>query len=415
MAIAPAPIIVFEPAGIEAFGPPVALRPVWELHLGARCLRERIEDVWPSSALHFWTRPALRALCPPPPAGVFAAPRVLLLAGNQVLLAPEAPRLLAALGPGERLSLADAQGERTVALCLGGSEAQAWLAAGPAEPAAWPAPAEAPRESALGPLMDYWWELYALAPRVLAADLARLLGDGAWQRLAAAGGGEVHLAAGAELGQGVVVDAGAGPVLLDREVKVGALSVLTGPCYLGPGTRLKPHSQLHAVWAGPQCRLGGEIEETQFQGFANKQHHGFLGHAAVGEWVNLGAGATNSDLKNNYSGVRVEQGGRQLDTRQRFLGCCLGDHVKLGIQARLSTGTVLEPFTNWFGGDFPPKGLPPFIWGGDGELAEHAVDKALATAAIAMGRRGVTLSPAAEAVARALFDASAPRRRERLD
>jgi UDP-N-acetylglucosamine diphosphorylase/glucosamine-1-phosphate N-acetyltransferase len=248
----------------------------------------------------------------------------------------------------------------------------------------------------------------------MAADEAALLAAGEWRRGEAAGGGEFYLAPGVELGPGAVVDASGGAVLLDREVEVGALSVLTGPCYLGPGTRLKPHSQLHGVWTGPQCRLGGEIEETQFQGYANKQHHGFLGHAAVGEWVNLGAGATNSDLKNNYSGVRVEQGGRQLETQQRFLGCCLGDHVKLGIQGRLSTGTVLEPFTNWFGGDFPAKGLPPFTWGGDGELVEHALEKALATAAIAMGRRGQVLTPAAAAVARALFAETAAWRRERL-
>ena len=410
MSAALTPLILFEPAGIEALGPPVALRPVWELRLGARTLAERCAAAWPAAALHYWPRPLLRGLCPEPPAELFGAPRVLLLAGNQLLAAPEAAGLLAALGPGESLRVE----ERPVALCLSGAEAREWLTSLAGPPAAWPAPALAPRESALGPLVDYWWELYALAPRALAADQAVLLAAGAWQRRAVPGGGECYLAPGAELGPGAVVEAGGGPVLLDRDVKVGPLSVLSGPCYLGPGTRLKPHSQLHGVWAGPQCRLGGEIEETQLQGYANKQHHGFLGHAVVGEWVNLGAGATNSDLKNNYSGVRVEQGGRQFESQQRFLGCCLGDHVKLGIQARLGTGTVLEPFTNWFGGDLPPKGLPPFTWGGDGLLAEHALDKALATAAIAMGRRGVELSPAAAAVARALFAASAPWRLERL-
>ncbi len=410
MSAATPPLILFEAAGIEAFGPPVALRPVWELRLGARTLAERCAAIWPAGALYYWPRPRLRGLCPEAPAAVFAAPRVLLLAGNQMMTAPEAASLLAGLGPGESLRA----GEREVALCLSGAEAREWLGALADGAAVWPAPAAEPRESALGPLVDYWWELYALAPRAMADDQISLLAAGDWQRCAASGGGECYLAPGAELGPGAVIDAGAGPVLLDRDVKVGALSVVAGPCYLGPGTRTKPHTQLHGVFAGPQCRLGGEVEETQLQGYANKQHHGFLGHAVVGEWVNLGAGATNSDLKNNYSGVRVEQGGRRLESQQRFLGSCLGDHVKIGIQARLSTGTVLEPFTNWFGGDFPPKGLPPFSWGGDGLLVEHALDKALATAAIAMGRRGVELSPAAAAVAQSLFAASAPWRRERL-
>jgi len=400
------PLVLFEPAGSEAFGPPVALRPVWELRVGARRLGERIAAAWPGERF-FAPRPALAGLCPAAPPALFAAPRVLLLAGHQLVLDPAALGGLHELAIGERVE-ADGQ---TLALCLGGADLRDWLASEANRAAEWPAPASAPREGPFGPRLEYWWELYELAPRALAVDAEGLLAAGDWRRGGADG---VWLAAGARLAPGSVLDASGGPILVDREASVGALSALSGPCYLGPGTRLKPHTQLHGVFAGPQCRLGGEIEETQFQGYANKQHHGFLGHAAVGEWVNLGAGATNSDLKNNYGSVRVEMGGRSLDSGRRFLGCCLGDHVKLGIQGRLNTGTVLEPFTNWFGADFPPKGLPAFSWGGEGRLQAHALERALATAAIAMERRGQRLDAAGEAAVRALFARTEAARRARF-
>lgn len=400
------PLVLFEPAGIEAFGPPVALRPVWELRVGARQLVERIAAAWPG-ALHFAPRPALAGLCPALPPALFAAPRVLLLAGHQLVLERAALDRLESLAPGERIEAAGAP----LALCLSGADARDWLAAEAAREARWPAPTGAPVEGPLGLQLGYWWELYELAPRALAKDVEFLLAAGGWQRGDAEGS---WLAEGAAVGRGAVIDASGGPVLIDREAKVGPLSVLVGPCYLGPGTRTKPHTQLHGVFAGPECRLGGEIEETQLQGYANKQHHGFLGHAAVGEWVNLGAGATNSDLKNNYGSVRVEMGGRSLDSGRRFLGCCLGDHVKLGIQGRLNTGTVLEPFTNWFGADFPPKGLPAFSWGGEGRLEEHALERALSTAAIVMARRGRRLDEGLEAAVRSLFARSEPARRARF-
>lgn len=400
------PLVLFEPAGIEAFGPPVALRPVWELRVGARRLVERVADAWPGE-LHFAPRASLAGLCPALPPALFAAPRVLLLAGHQLVLERAALDRLESLALGDRLE-ADGQ---ALALCLSGADARDWLAAEAARDAQWPAPTAAPHEGPFGPRLGYWWELYELAPRALAQDAESLLAAGGWQRGEREG---VWLAAGATLAPGSVIDASGGPVLLDRGASVGALSVLTGPCYLGAGTRTKPHTQLHGVFAGPECRLGGEIEETQLQGYANKQHHGFLGHAAVGEWVNLGAGATNSDLKNNYGSIRVEMGGRSLDSGRRFLGCCLGDHVKLGIQGRLNTGTVLEPFTNWFGADFPPKGLPAFSWGGEGRLEEHALERALATAAIVMPRRGARLDEGQEAAIRALFARSAAARRARF-
>ena len=46
------------------------------------------------------------------------------------------------------------------------------------------------------------------------------------------------------------------------------------------------------------CKLGGEIEHSIFYGYSNKVHDGHIGNAYIGEWVNMGAGTTNSNLKN---------------------------------------------------------------------------------------------------------------------
>jgi hypothetical protein len=161
---------------------------------------------------------------------------------------------------------------------------------------------------------------------------------------------------------------------------------------------------------GPECRIAGEVEECVWQGYANKRHHGFVGHSAIGEWVNLGALTTTSDLKNNYGNVRVTIDGREVDSGSPKVGSTLGAHVKTGIGTLLTTGAVIGVGSNLFGGGtFAPKELPPFSWWDGARNAEHAFDKFLATARIAMSRRGRELSRADESVLRQTFEArSAP-------
>jgi len=403
------PILVFEPSGLDWLAPLAACRPVWDLRAGPRSPRELLAAAARDRELLLWPRRELAGLVPRPAPERLAADELLLVAGHQLMLEPDALARLDALGPGERLAADDGE---ILALRLAGSEARGFLAS-LEETAERPAPAAAPRRGPLGPRVEAWWELAELGQEVLDHLAEDILAAGGWRgerRDDWPGSDRAFLAEGAAVAPGAVLDASGGPVLLDRDVVVGANALVQGPAYLGPGTRVKPQSLVHGAFTGPQCRLGGEVEESQFQGFANKQHHGFLGHAAVGEWVNLGAGATNSDLKNNYSAVRVRHGDRETDTGRLFVGCCLGDHVKVGIQGRLNTGTVLAPFCNWFGAGFAPKYLPPFTWGGDGAPSEHRLDDALRTARAVMARRGREPDPALESVYRELFAASAPDR-----
>jgi UDP-N-acetylglucosamine diphosphorylase/glucosamine-1-phosphate N-acetyltransferase len=163
----------------------------------------------------------------------------------------------------------------------------------------------------------------------------------------------------------VLLDASEGPIRVGERVVIEAHAVLRGPLWIRPDARIKSGSRIGpGTTIGEGSRVAGEVEETVFGAFSNKQHEGFLGHAYVGEWVNLGAGTNNSDLKNNYGTIRVDWGEGSVDTGLRKLGCFIGDHVKSAIGTRIGTGTVVGAASNLFG----ERGLvggyvPPFTWG----------------------------------------------------
>jgi UDP-N-acetylglucosamine diphosphorylase/glucosamine-1-phosphate N-acetyltransferase len=155
---------------------------------------------------------------------------------------------------------------------------------------------------------------------------------------------------------------------------------------------------------GPMCKVGGEVGETIFQGYANKQHDGFLGHSYVGEWVNLGAGTNTSDLKNNYSTVRVPIGGKLVDSGGVFAGLYIGDHAKSGIGTTFNTGTVVGVCSNVYGAGYPPKYIPSFAWGGGSKFAEHELAAALETARRAMERRGKAFGARESTILKDVFE-----------
>ncbi len=204
----------------------------------------------------------------------------------------------------------------------------------------------------------------------------------------------VYIAEGAVIKPGVVIDAEDGPVFIDRETTVGPNSVLVGPLYVGERCLIKMGAKInHGTTLGPVTKVGGEVEESIFQGYSNKQHDGFLGHAYIGSWVNIGADTNNSDLKNTYGPIRVNFFGTEIDTGMTFLGLIMGDHSKAGINTMFNTGTIVGFSANVYGGDFPPKFIPSFTWGGAKGLTIYKLDKALEVAKRVMQRRNVELTP----------------------
>ena len=194
---------------------------------------------------------------------------------------------------------------------------------------------------------------------------------------------------------GVVIDATEGPVVIDEGAIVYPNAVLTGPLYIGKNSRVKAIARVgEGTSIGPVCKIGGEVEGVIVQGYSNKQHEGFLGHSYLGEWVNLGADTNNSDLKNNYSTVKVHIYGREekVDSGETFLGTVIGDHAKTGINCSINTGTVIGVGCNLYGSALIKDFVPDFSWGTGDDVTDYRMDKFLETAAIVKSRRKLDLS-----------------------
>lgn len=202
----------------------------------------------------------------------------------------------------------------------------------------------------------------------------------------------VYLHPNAVVHQGVVLDVSTGPVIIDEHACLRPHTTIAGPSYIGPGT-IVDRAKISASSIGPMCRIGGEVESCIFQGYSNKYHEGFIGHSFIGEWVNLGALTTNSDLKNNYGPVRVLIRRTTHETGMTKLGCFIGDHTKTGIGTLIPTGAVIGSFVNFFGGGMMPRYVPDFTWLTGTKHEAYSLNKALETARAAIDRRGQTMTP----------------------
>jgi UDP-N-acetylglucosamine diphosphorylase/glucosamine-1-phosphate N-acetyltransferase len=197
----------------------------------------------------------------------------------------------------------------------------------------------------------------------------------------------------ASIRAGTVIDASEGPVLIGAGVVVMPNATILGPAAIGAGSVVKAGARILAgTSVGKVCKVGGEVDETIFADYSNKQHDGFLGHSYLGSWVNIGAASNNSDLKNNYGPVRMWNAGRARDTGRQFLGLVMGDHTKTGINAVFNTGAVVGFNSNLYSSEMPDAFVPSFSWGHGRDVVPYELAKAMQTAAVAMQRRGVAFT-----------------------
>ncbi|MEC8032898.1 MAG: glucose-1-phosphate thymidylyltransferase, partial [Bacteroidota bacterium] len=157
-------------------------------------------------------------------------------------------------------------------------------------------------------------------------------------------------------------------------------------------------------------KVGGEVSNSVFQGYSNKGHDGYLGNSVIGYWCNLGADTNTSNLKNNYSSVKVYSYLEQdyVNSNRQFVGSLMGDHCKTGINTMLNTGTVLGVNVNIVGGDFPPKFLPSFSWVNRQKVYTYRLDKAVDVAKAVMARRQCSLSDLEFSILNHLFETKQP-------
>lgn len=223
---------------------------------------------------------------------------------------------------------------------------------------------------------------------------------------------DIFISKNVKIKPGVVLDAEAGPIFIGENVEIYSNSEIQGPAFIGENSIIKMGTSVyHNTSIGKVSKIGGEIENTIIHSYSNKQHHGFLGNSYLGSWINLGAGTTNSDLKNNYSTIKVKINGTLIDSGKQFVGLTMGDHSKSAINTSFNTGAIVGVSSNIFGGTFPPRYLPSFSWGGSEALTTYDLDRSIEAAERVMQRRNVELTDIDKELFKTVFNLTVKERR----
>lgn len=399
-------LAIFEDDAAANFAPIALLRPVFELLCGHFSARERAVEFLPVSDWAAFVRSELEDVYREDHPGCHVNNTGWLHAGSTLLINGRwlaDPATYTSIQP-DSVGIIDGT---VVYLTLDPMEAA--LLSGENWDDALPQIARTrTRVNAPGKLARYPWDLIHHNPDQLRWDfVARDFGlsqaDEQGQHVAILGPAhQVFIDPSASIDPFVVIDARKGPVSIDAGAMIQAFTRLEGPCHIGAKSQLFRANVREGTTIGPVCRVGGEIEGAILQGYVNKYHDGFLGHSYVCPWVNLGALTTNSDLKNDYSTVRVPLAGDSIESGEMKVGCFIGDHTKTAIGSLFNTGSSIGVMSLILpDGELLPKHVPSFsrIW--HGELIDGLpLEKGLATARAAMERRNKRLTSAQETLLR---------------
>ncbi len=409
-------VVIFEGSRWHTFAPFSLSRPVFALATGAGTLLDKHVRHLRPTRLSLWVRPALAQWCMEHLAPRFPFPVTV----NQPL--DDEPALLAS---GRTLHLRgfehsdepcaivdeDAAGQKLIRKAIVRMPGLT-LDDAMNRTEKWSQILSLPRVTEEARMADYAWDLIGWNEEALMDDFVAMHADAAHGPKPA---GPYHMVreediwigSGVKLEPGVVLDASRGPVMLADSASIGANSVLKGPCYIGPHCQVKPLTIIHAgTTLGPLCKVGGEISNSIMIGHSNKGHEGYLGDSYVGEWVNLGAGTTTSNLKNTYGPIKVRMGTHDIDTGLRHLGSLIGDHAKTAIGTRLMTGSYIGYSSMIATSGLPPISVPSYSFITDRGREEYRFDKALEVMKTMWMRRQNVWNAGAEAVARYAAEAA---------
>ncbi len=214
--------------------------------------------------------------------------------------------------------------------------------------------------------------------------------------------------------EAAVLNTNKGPIYVGTNAEIMEGCHVRNGLALCEGAKLKMGARVYGpTTIGPYSKVGGEVSNIVLTGYSNKGHDGFLGNAVLGEWCNLGADTNASNLKNNYSEVRVWSYLQEsfIRTGLQFCGLIMGDHSKCGINTMFNTGTVVGVFANVFGSGFPRNFIPSFSWGGASGFSTYQADKAFETAIRTMARRKKLFNEADRQILQNIFTQTARFRR----
>lgn len=259
--------------------------------------------------------------------------------------------------------------------------------------------------------IEYPWDLFNKNGAALEADFALLTEGRMSQPLSATNKvigdvNQVFLEEGAWV-ECAILNTENGPIYIGENATVMEGSIIRGSFALCESSSTKMGAKIYGpTTIGPHSKVGGEVNNSIILGYTNKGHDGFLGNSVLGEWCNLGADTNNSNLKNNYSEVRVwnYECRSFYQTGLQFCGLIMGDHSKTSINTMINTGTVVGVSSNLFGDDFPRKFVPSFSWGNNKGFETYQLKKAMETANRVMGRRNKKLDETEHAILKHIFE-----------
>jgi UDP-N-acetylglucosamine diphosphorylase/glucosamine-1-phosphate N-acetyltransferase len=254
------------------------------------------------------------------------------------------------------------------------------------------------------PRIESPWHILDHLPDLLTFDLehAQTL-DGEYD-VASYGDHRIDVHPSALILPGAILDASMGAIRIEEGAVIRPNAVLCGPCWIGKNSTIIDGALIKANTSiGPWCKVGGEVGGTIFQACSNKSHDGHLGDSVIGEWVNFGAGTTNSNLLNTYGDIIVtDLEGKRHRTNRNFVGCFVGDHVKFAIETKIMTGIIIGTGAMVASSTTIPSPTKRFAWITDEGERTYNIDKFIDVAKTVMKRRERYLDDATEVILRML-------------
>jgi UDP-N-acetylglucosamine diphosphorylase/glucosamine-1-phosphate N-acetyltransferase len=171
------------------------------------------------------------------------------------------------------------------------------------------------------------------------------------------------------------LNASTGPIYIASGAEIQEGSSIRGPFVLLKDACVKMNTVVYgATTIGPKCIIGGEVKNSILFGYSNKAHHGYLGDSVIGEWCNLGAGTSNSNVKNTAGKISVwDEAAKTSRYVGSKMGVCMGDYVKTAINTSITTGATIGVGANVFCAGLTPNVVTHFSWGIDN--ATYQIDK----------------------------------------
>lgn len=389
-------VCLFEDAPVAHFAPLTLTRAVYDLRVGARTLWERTADLFGPAPLAVHARDSVRAVTRQEHPEAMALDEVtggvLLVNGRWRASASAAARVREGARDAPR---AWRQGDDLLAL---------WLPEAPADPQnALVLPERTQLDEIEGEtVLSRLWHLLDDLPERIAEDLAAMGGLGTHEGADVQAGAvlwhpdRIHLAPGATIRPGAVLNAETGPIRVEAGATVEENAVLRGPAWLGRDAILKAGARVDSSAIGYWSKVGGEVHASVVHSLSNKGHDGYLGNSYLGRWCNLGADTNISNLRNDYGEVTLWDPVERdfVGTGRQFAGLVMGDHSKCAIVTTFNTGTVVGVSCNLYGPGFHPRHVPSFTWGTPEEQVEYRPEKALRVAETVMARRDRPLTAA---------------------